>query len=171
MFITASTLAAVLTSACPGVAVRIEGDDLVIEGKGSAHRLDVGSSNVGRVAAHYMGFVGGINTRLDDSCVEVAARVARALRDLGIRAHAEAGVDRFRHDVGRVVVTDDVRLVDGRDAHAIERVDERGMFRAHLTRDGVKTVCGLRLGETQKHDAHGGNAMCKRCQALAPRTV
>lgn len=46
----------------------------------------------------------------------------------------------------------------------IDRIDNKGFIREHLTRDGERTICGLILLMTQRPC---GNGLCKRCAMLA----
>jgi len=44
----------------------------------------------------------------------------------------------------------------------IDRIDDRGDIREHLTRDGRHTICGIEIGMWQPAC---GNRLCKRCTA------
>jgi hypothetical protein len=48
----------------------------------------------------------------------------------------------------------------------IDRIDERGNIRAHLTSDGRRTICGIEIGLRQ---SPCGNRPCKRCEKIATR--
>ena len=48
----------------------------------------------------------------------------------------------------------------------IDRIDDKGNIREHLTRDGSHTICGIEIGQRQ---APYGNATCKRCEKIAAR--
>jgi len=48
----------------------------------------------------------------------------------------------------------------------IDRIDDRGDIREHLTRDGLRTICGIEIGQRQPAC---GNRLCKRCEKIAAR--
>ena len=48
----------------------------------------------------------------------------------------------------------------------IDRIDDRGDIREHLTRDGRRTICGIEIGMRQPPC---GNRSCKRCEKIAAR--
>lgn len=48
----------------------------------------------------------------------------------------------------------------------IDRIDNKGFIREHLTRDGERTICGLDLHPMMVQRACG-NGLCKRCAMLA----
>lgn len=48
----------------------------------------------------------------------------------------------------------------------IDRIDDKGNIREHLTRDGQRTICGLEIGQRQPPC---GNAPCCRCEKIAAR--
>ena len=48
----------------------------------------------------------------------------------------------------------------------VDRIDDRGNIREHLTRDGIRTICGIEIGLRQ---TPCGNASCKRCEKIVAR--
>lgn len=48
----------------------------------------------------------------------------------------------------------------------IDRIDDRGNIREHLTRDGQRTICDIEIGYRQ---SACGNAPCLRCQKIFDR--
>ena len=48
----------------------------------------------------------------------------------------------------------------------VDRIDDRGNIREHLTRDGQRTICGIEIGQRQPPC---GNATCRRCEKIAVR--
>jgi hypothetical protein len=48
----------------------------------------------------------------------------------------------------------------------VDRIDDRGDIREHLTRDGRRTICGIEIGQRQ---APCGNRPCKHCEKIAKR--
>ena len=48
----------------------------------------------------------------------------------------------------------------------IDRIDDRGDIREHLTRDDRRTICGIEIGMRQPAC---GNRPCKRCEKIAER--
>jgi hypothetical protein len=48
----------------------------------------------------------------------------------------------------------------------MDRIDDKGDIREHLTRDGRRTICGIEIGMRQ---SACGNRPCKRCQRIAMR--
>ncbi|MCJ7597367.1 MAG: hypothetical protein MUO41_01820, partial [Methyloceanibacter sp.] len=48
----------------------------------------------------------------------------------------------------------------------IDRIDDRGDIREHLTRDDRRTICGIEIGQRQPPC---GNRPCKRCEKIAKR--
>ena len=48
----------------------------------------------------------------------------------------------------------------------IDRIDDRGNIREHLTRDGIRTICGIEIGMRQ---VPCDNAPCKRCEKIVAR--
>lgn len=48
----------------------------------------------------------------------------------------------------------------------IDRYDNRGDIREHVTRDGRRTICGLSIGFAQSQPPCG-NRPCKRCEKIA----
>jgi hypothetical protein len=48
----------------------------------------------------------------------------------------------------------------------VDRIDDRGNIREHLTRDGHRTICGIEIGQRQ---LPCGNATCRRCEKIAAR--
>ena len=52
------------------------------------------------------------------------------------------------------------------DVTRIDRIDDRGDIREHLTRDGVRTICGVEIGMRQ---SPCGNRACRRCEKIATR--
>jgi len=48
----------------------------------------------------------------------------------------------------------------------IDRIDDRGNIREHLTRDQRRTICGIEIGYRQDPC---GNATCRRCEKIAAR--
>lgn len=48
----------------------------------------------------------------------------------------------------------------------VDRIDNRGNIREHLTRDGRRTICGIAIGQRQ---LPCGNATCGRCEKIAAR--
>ena len=48
----------------------------------------------------------------------------------------------------------------------IDRIDNRGDIREHLTRDGRLTICGLAIEMSQPPC---GNRSCKRCEKIIAR--
>lgn len=46
----------------------------------------------------------------------------------------------------------------------VDRIDDRGNIREHLTRDGQRTICGIEIGQRQ---LPCGNATCRRCEKIA----
>jgi hypothetical protein len=59
-----------------------------------------------------------------------------------------------------------VRLVN--QMTKVDRIDNRGDIREHLTRDGSRTLCGLTLGRGYTQNACG-NRECRRCEKIAAR--
>lgn len=51
-------------------------------------------------------------------------------------------------------------------AWKIDREDMRSLYTSHWTRDGARTVCGLRIMMWQKYL---GNGMCRRCERIMSR--
>ena len=51
----------------------------------------------------------------------------------------------------------------------IDRTDDRGDIREHLTRDGRRTICGLKIDASGRWEAPGGARVCKRCEKIAER--
>ena len=47
----------------------------------------------------------------------------------------------------------------------IDRMDNHGWFREHLTRDGQRTLCGQSLLNCHTQPAYG-NRECRRCEKL-----
>lgn len=48
----------------------------------------------------------------------------------------------------------------------VDRIDDKGNIREHLTREGVRTICGIEIGRRQ---TPCGNAPCRRCEKIAVR--
>ena len=48
----------------------------------------------------------------------------------------------------------------------IDRIDNRGDIREHLTRDGRLTICGIEIDMWQ---VPCGNAPCRRCEKIVAR--
>lgn len=48
----------------------------------------------------------------------------------------------------------------------VDRIDDSGNIREHLTRDGRGTICGIAIGQRQ---APCGNATCRCCEKIAVR--
>ncbi len=48
----------------------------------------------------------------------------------------------------------------------VDRIDDKGNIREHLTRDGQRTICGIEIGQRQ---TPCGNATCRRCEKIAAR--
>ena len=48
----------------------------------------------------------------------------------------------------------------------VDRIDNRGDIREHLTRDGKRTICGIEIGMRQMPC---GNATCRRCEKILAR--
>ena len=48
----------------------------------------------------------------------------------------------------------------------VDRIDDSGNIREHLTRDGHRTICGIEIGQRQ---TPCGNATCRRCEKIATR--
>lgn len=48
----------------------------------------------------------------------------------------------------------------------VDRIDNSGNIREHLTRDGRHTICGIEIGQRQ---SPGGNATCRPCEKIAGR--
>lgn len=48
----------------------------------------------------------------------------------------------------------------------VDRIDDSGNIREHLTRDGHRTICGIEIGQRQ---VPCGNATCRRCEKIAAR--
>lgn len=46
----------------------------------------------------------------------------------------------------------------------VDRIDTKGNIREHLTRDGHRTICGVKIGQRQ---TPCGNAPCTRCEKIA----
>lgn len=48
----------------------------------------------------------------------------------------------------------------------VDRIDDKGNIREHLTLDGSRTICGIEIGYRQ---TPCGNATCRRCEKIATR--
>ncbi len=51
----------------------------------------------------------------------------------------------------------------------IDRIDNKGDIREHLTRDGRRTICGLSISGFARTQPPCGNRSCKRCEKIAAR--
>jgi hypothetical protein len=47
--------------------------------------------------------------------------------------------------------------------HPVDRIDDRGNIREHLTVDGRRTLCGIEIGMRQGASM---NARCRRCDSI-----
>ena len=50
----------------------------------------------------------------------------------------------------------------------IDRIDDRGNIRAHVDAGNARTLCGLKVSQSQ---AACGNAKCRRCESLVEAEV